>query len=667
MSPAAASCPACGGEVSFRTGDAAVVRCRYCGSAVARTDRGLEDLGKFAAVVETDSPLALGVKGAWDGVPFELVGRAQLAHPSGAAWEEWYARLSDGRWGWLAEAQGKFYWTFRREAGADARLPSFDDLQAGQAVALPGAAASERWVVAETSVARLTAADGEIPYRAEPNAEYDFADLSGPAGACATIDYSEEAPLLFVGREVKLAALGFPPAVLARGRAARPVAVRAVGCPRCGGALELHAPDETERVACPSCGALLDATQGQLRFLKQLTLPKEKPFVPLGARGRLDGTTWTVIGYAIRSVRIDGTKYFWQEYLLYERTTGFRWLVRSDDHWSFVETIPAGDVLETGRGARCRGRDFKPFQDATARVVAVAGEFPWKVAAGERVRALDLVAPPYSLSREATLADGGSGPEDGAERDAGTATSDEEAAPEAPAASEVTWSLGRFLSVGEVEEAFGVEGLPRPAGIAPNQPYPYGRVYPLWIAASLAWLAVLAFLFVTIRPVKVLDETIDLSPTPPGESTVWFSPPVALAAWRNVMVEVAADVDNSWEWVEGDFYEKESGTVLPFAMSVEYWHGVAGGERWNEGAQRGRAFLSSPAAGEYTLRLEIERGGERPPKLARVRVEQGRPRPSHAFWALGLLCAIPLAVAIHHGIFEQRRWAESHLASGGDA
>lgn len=244
---------------------------------------------------------------------------------------------------------------------------------------------------------------------------------------------------------------------------------------------------------------------------------------------------------------------------------------------------------------------------------------------------------------------------------------DEEAREDAPAGSEVTWSLGRFLTVEEVEGAFGVQGLPRPSGIAPNQPYPLRRVYPLWAAACLAWIVAAGLLFATIRPVRVLDETVDLSSAPPGESTIWFSSPIALSAWRNVVVEVAADVDNSWEWVEGDFYETQTGTVLPFAMSVEYWHGVEGGERWSEGRQRGRSFLSSPAAGEYTLRLEIERGGNSPPKLAQVRVEQGRPRLSHALWALGLLCAIPLGVAIHHFAFEQRRWMESNLASEEDS
>ena len=42
-----------------------------------------------------------------------LVGMAQIRHAQGGIWQEWYARFDSGRWGWLAEAQGRFYLTFK--------------------------------------------------------------------------------------------------------------------------------------------------------------------------------------------------------------------------------------------------------------------------------------------------------------------------------------------------------------------------------------------------------------------------------------------------------------------------------------------------------------------------------------------------------------------------
>ena len=78
MSVLAANCPTCGGPIEFTAGSTIVIVCPYCRSAVARTDRGLEDLGKVAEVVESGSPLRLGLKGEYKGAKFELTGRAQL-------------------------------------------------------------------------------------------------------------------------------------------------------------------------------------------------------------------------------------------------------------------------------------------------------------------------------------------------------------------------------------------------------------------------------------------------------------------------------------------------------------------------------------------------------------------------------------------------------------
>ena len=112
MSGVKVSCPACGAWIGFPVGSAIVAVCPYCRSVVARSDRRVEDLGKVAALVETDSLLEVGRQGRYQDVPFELTGRTQLAHPAGGVWDEWYAAFGDGRWGWLAEAQGRFYLTF---------------------------------------------------------------------------------------------------------------------------------------------------------------------------------------------------------------------------------------------------------------------------------------------------------------------------------------------------------------------------------------------------------------------------------------------------------------------------------------------------------------------------------------------------------------------------
>ena len=130
-------------------------------------------------------------------------------------------------------------------------------------------------------------------------------------------------------------------------REARRVSTAGMGCPNCGGPLDLIAPDKAERVTCPNCNSLLDVNQGNLTYLKALNPPPDQPdFVATDrCRGRFPGDVkFKIIGAVVRSVTIDGIQYFWHEYLLYNPMIGFRWLVHSDNHWNFVEPVNPADV-----------------------------------------------------------------------------------------------------------------------------------------------------------------------------------------------------------------------------------------------------------------------------------------------------------------------------------
>ena len=77
MSVLQANCPSCAAPIEFKAGSTIVLVCPFCRSAVSRTDRGLDDLGKVAEIMDSESPLKLGLKGTFSGHKFELTGRAQ--------------------------------------------------------------------------------------------------------------------------------------------------------------------------------------------------------------------------------------------------------------------------------------------------------------------------------------------------------------------------------------------------------------------------------------------------------------------------------------------------------------------------------------------------------------------------------------------------------------
>ncbi|MFN2455869.1 MAG: DUF4178 domain-containing protein [Pyrinomonadaceae bacterium] len=643
MASLEANCPACGAPVVFKSGSSIVVVCEYCRSVVARTDRALEDLGKVAEIVESGSPLDVGLKGTYQSVGFELTGRAQLGHQAGGMWDEWYAAFRDGRWGWLAEAQGRFYLTFRQPHAPQDSIQTFDNLELGQSFEpLSGAGAM---VVAEKGTARYLAAKGEIPYRLSPDETYEYADLSGQGGLFATMDYSESPPLVFVGRELEFAELGFAGNIRAPERDARRTSAAQLSCPHCGGSLELHAPDTAERVTCPNCDSLLDVNEGQLKYLKSLEPGRFTPSIPLGTVGEIDGKKTAVIGFVARSVEIEGTRYFWEEYLLYNPATGFRWLVQSDNHWNFVQSVTVGDVTETKGAAQFRGESYKLFQDATAQVEYVAGEFYWKVTTGELVRAADYVHPPLMLSKEVSTA-----PE---HDDAGVAP-----------AGEINWSLAKYATPKEIERAFNLSNLPRPSSIAPNQPFPYTGFYKYWALLMALLFTVALASFVTGGSRSAFEQSYQLPPLANTEATqTVFSAPFELAARRNISVSAAAPVDNSWVYIEGDLINEETGLVQQFSLPVEYYHGYEDGESWSEGERNPRAVLSALPAGKYTMRLEAQWERWQQPISVNVHVDQNVSRPINFILALLGLSAIPVIILIYRIMFEKRRWADSSIES----
>ena len=649
MSVLVANCPACGAPVEFKSGQSIVVICNYCRSAVARTDRELKDLGKVAELIETGSPLDVGLRGKWRDQTFELTGRAQLGHQMGGQWDEWYATFSNGWLGWLAEAQGRFYLTFQYPIPEGLQVPSFDQLQLGQEIS--GLPWPTPLMVAETGRATALGAKGEIPYLLTPGETYFYADLSGPDRGFGTLDYNESPPLVFLGNEVTLVELGIT-TTRAPEHEERRVGAEQVSCPHCGGPLELRAPDKTERVTCPNCNSLLDVNQGKLQFLKSLEPPSFQPLIPIGSTGDVPEGKMTVIGAMQRSVTIEGVQYFWSEYLLYNPQIGFRWLVDSDDHWNYVRAVPPGEILESAKYASYQGKNYRIFQDAQCRVECVLGEFYWKVEAGEQVRGVDYVAAPYMLSKEESRV---------------YISDPEKPSGQKRVAGEINWSLGTYVTVPQIEKAFSVKDLPRPSNIAPNQPYKHWWIYKYWIA-FIALLLVAGFIaLVTSGSTKdVFEQSVTFQPLPNEDGTqVFFSQPFDLAGRRNIRIVGESPVDNTWVYLEGDLINDETGVVQSFPIDISYYHGVEDGESWTEGAQSDSAYTSAMPGGRYVLRLEGQWERWQQPASVSIKVQQNVTHGFNLLIALVVISIGPVLMGIYHIRFERRRWSESMFSDSG--
>lgn len=634
MSVLKANCPSCAAPIEFQKGSTIVLICPFCRSAVARTDRGLEDLGRVAEIVDSQSPLKIGLKGMFKDQRFQLTGRAQLRHELGGVWDEWYATFSNGWVGWLAEAQGNFYLTFYQPLPQDAQLPAFETLQLGESLSqIPN---STPLMVTEKGTATSVAADGEIPYKLEPNEQSNYADLSGTGNAFGTIDYSMNPPWVFVGQKVTLAEIGLADAKPVT-REAQKVAAKGMGCPNCGGALTLTAPDKAERVTCPYCNSLLDVNKGNLSWLKSLAPKPDAPqfVLPIGAEGTFkDDTKFKIIGAVVRSVTIEGIKYFWHEYLLYNPMIGFRWLVHSDNHWNFVEPVNPADVVSVGTNISFNGKNFRIFQDAPATVEFVQGEFYWRVEQGETVRAIDFVNAPLMLSQEITN-------------------------------NEMNWSAGVYMTNAEIEKAFNVSDLPKPWSVAPNQPFTGG----FYIKYGFAMLALLFIVAIFMLPFSssstVLNETVTLQPTASVTTpqTV-FSKQFELKGMRNVRITANAPVSNAYADLDIDLINEQSQEVESVNIPIEYYSGSDSDGAWTEGNQTQDATLSALPAGKYTLKVAGTWQKFNEPLNISVKVEQNVSRGVNFCCAFVLLALLPIFGLIRKFTFESRRWSESMFSGG---
>lgn len=558
----------------------------------------------------------------------------------GGYWDEWYATFSNGWVGWLAEAQGRFYLTFYQPLANDVAAPAFDTLEPGSFVnEIPN---DNPLMVQEKGRATTVAADGEIPYKLEPNEEFRFADLAGKNNAFATIDYSMEPPWVFVGKQVTLEEIGLGDARPVQ-REAKRVSAAAMGCPNCGGPLALIAPDKAERVTCPNCNSLLDVDQGNLSYLRALA-PSQAPdfLLQIGMEGTfLNDKRFRILGAMARSVTIEGIKYYWHEYLLYNPMIGFRWLVHSDNHWNFVEPVNPADVLantmfQAGVSVGYNGRNFKIFQDATAVVEYVKGEFYWRVEQGESVRATDYVAAPLMLSREAT-------------RD------------------EVNWSLGTYMTNAEVEKAFGISDLPKPWSVAPNQPFT-GSFYYTWGAVPLVMLFVAAVFMIPLTGLSstVIADQITLPPlaSATAPQTI-FSRPFEIKADRNIRISASANLNNAWADLDVDLINDQSQEVESVNIPIEYYSGTDSDGAWTEGSQSTDATLSSLPAGSYTLRVEGTWQNWQEPMPVNVKVEQSVNRGVNFCCALLALAIVPFFGLLRKWTFESSRWKDSMFGSSG--
>ena len=632
--PFSANCPACGAPVVFKSSASFHGVCEFCRSTLVRHGGDLENLGRMADLFEDASPIRLGTEGRYKGVHFAVVGRIQLKYASGV-WNEWHLLFDDMRGGWLSDAGGEYAVSFLTPPGAT--LPPFATLMPNDELKLAGT----DFIVTDLEEAMCISGEGELPFAFGAGYPAQLADLrttGGAEAAFASIDYSETPPLFFVGESLPFTAFHF--ANLRGEQAAKPAGVvKALQCPACGGAIGIH-DKAVQSVACPSCLSVLEPANESLRILQKATAATRiDPLIPLGSVGKFVGRDWTVIGFQQRVISVEGIDYPWQEFLLHHPEEGFRWLVESTGHWSWVSPVANPPRYQTGFPTTIYNSEtFTRYSAGSAVTRYVVGEFTWKVKVGETWEIIDFIAPPKMLSRESSH-------------------------------QESSWSLGEYLPAEEVAAAFKLKTALRPAvGIAMNQPNPRLESHRtvcsrFWKFLALAVVAQSLWIFI-LGGRTLLDQRLVFSPN--------NDEPVATQTFqldgkaRNVVLRHDTDLDNNWIGLGLTLVEKGSGRAWIAQTEVAYWHGSDGGESWSEGDRVKDLEFRDLPPGTYYFVIDPEISAEKPVSVAaRIKVIRDQAAWSNFFFLLIFLALFPMFSRYRMQAFEAERWEDADFLSTG--
>jgi len=418
-------------------------------------------------------------------------------------------------------------------------------------------------------------------------------------------------------------------------------------CPGCGAPLELKGFGGIERVVCVYCGS--ESTpkgHSELQLLAQARRQRRQSAIPLYRRGVLDHVEWEVLGIVWRECEVSGTKYPWQEFLLFNPYRGYRYLIygMSDGHWTFGGALPGAPQFVARFGhkqALFRRTRYVHFQTVTAKVTYVEGEFPWQIRVGDSAQAHEYIAPPATLSVEETHGEDG---------------------------QDVNFTLMHHVSGRDVWSAFKLPGRPPPrSGVGSCHPNPWkqGRsTTRLSLAVFLvAWL-VCAWLYAAARDEKVIFSRNNVP------ITEGIRQEITIAGRGETVLELelhAYPLSNAWAYVDVILSSDAQDEGLAFGATAEEWHGVDGGESWREGNANPSIVIGHVKPGTYVLEVTPSAGTQAGPAPAGMRYDltlrQDVLLLRYVFLPLVVILLFPFLYWLFAAFYETRRWSNSDYSS----
>jgi hypothetical protein len=350
---------------------------------------------------------------------------------------------------------------------------------------------------------------------------------------------------------------------------------RTFACPNCGGPVTLRAVGQSISATCSQCSSLIDVADENYRIIEEArvkTLPAE---IPIGARGKLKGIEWEVVGYMRRTDK--SGDYRWTEYLLFNPYYGYRFLVEEYDHWTLVRMLNR-DVPGAGNQdwVRANGRSYQFFGKGTALTTYVAGEFYWRASTHDSATATDYIAPPYRLMVESN-------------------------------GEEIIVSEGEYIEAADVSAAFKVP-LAKPSSWSPGVSQVNPHQVSLFVGlVAIAVATAVQFTSLAMSPnQRVNSQTYALSAADKGKTL--SSDAFTLKSEGNVEIETRTSLTNDWLELDMTLVNTDTNQSYPVSQALEHYTGYDSDGSWEEGSNTNSVLLPPVPAGTYKLLIEPDAG-----------------------------------------------------------
>jgi hypothetical protein len=170
--------------------------CEYCRSILVRHDVNLEKVGEVADLPLDASPIQIGTEGSYGNRYFLVIGRIIYEYEQGT-WNEWHLIYNDGTSGWLSDAQLEY--AISALFSPPVKLAPVDALTTMSRFEWSGGL----YQVTSITKAHYVGVQGELPFQYWDKTDITFVDLRTADARFATIDYSEDPALLFLGQALE--------------------------------------------------------------------------------------------------------------------------------------------------------------------------------------------------------------------------------------------------------------------------------------------------------------------------------------------------------------------------------------------------------------------------------------------------------------------------------